>query len=39
MTERLTAYANGTNTLAMIDGLRALGCRLEAAPAIALRFT
>lgn len=30
MTERLTAYANGANTLAMIDGLRALGCELRA---------
>jgi hypothetical protein len=30
MTGRLTAYANGANTLAMIDGLRALGCKLRA---------
>jgi hypothetical protein len=30
MTERLTAYANGANTLAMRDGLRALGCELRA---------
>ena len=30
MTVRLTAYANGANTLAMIDGLRALGCELRA---------
>ena len=30
MTERLTAYANGANTLAIIDGLRALGCKLNA---------
>jgi hypothetical protein len=30
MTERLAAYTNGANTLAMIDGLRALGCELRA---------
>jgi len=29
-TKRLIAYANGANTLAMIDGLRALGCELRA---------
>jgi hypothetical protein len=30
MTELLTAHSNGANTLAMIDGLRALGCKLVA---------
>lgn len=30
MTELLTAHSNGANTLAMIDGLRALGCELVA---------
>ena len=30
MTERLTAHTNGANTLAMIDGLRALDCKLRA---------
>ena len=30
MMERLTAYANGANTLAVIDGVRALGCKLKA---------
>ena len=30
MTERLTAHSNGANTLAMIDGLRALSCELVA---------
>jgi hypothetical protein len=29
MTERLTAHANRANTLAMINGLRTLGCELR----------